>query len=536
MSIKKLWVLAIVLQVAVFWFYSCTKTESISIPPRPVESEIFYHVFLRSFYDSNGDGHGDLKGVEEKLDYLQELGVTAILLTPLYDSPFYHNYFPIDFEAIDSDYGTKQDYFDLLEAMHKRGMKLFMDMEIHYVTFEHKWFRDSFQNPASPYSEFIIYNGPNNTQPESIIFNLDTVFTWDERQVLVATTDMHNKGVRDYHYNLFKYWMDPNGDGDFGDGIDGYRIDHIMDDLDWKGIQTELLTKFWKPLFVELRELNPNIVIMGEQGEWDYGTKYFEKGEVDLVFAFPLHFAITKFDKKEIIGKADTTYALTPKGKSQMVYVENHDLNRFATVVEGDAGKIRVGAAFNILMKGVPIIYYGQELGMTGAKKQYGMTAANDIPIREAFEWYRAVEGEGMALWYKGDFPWWQETNLKDNDGISLEEQKDASSSLWSFYKQLIKIRKKNSAIQTGQLQFIPNGNEQVVSFLRWDESQNIAVIVNLNKAAESVTLDFSNLAQIKRTRMHDLLNGQETPSDEILNKKLSINLSEHEIKILRFE
>src|SRR3569623_1761339 len=102
--------------------------------PAPVKDEIIYHIFQRSFYDSNGDKHGDLEGIRQKLDYLQNLGVTAVLLTPLYDSPFYHNYFANDFKAIDPKYGTLQDYLALIKDLHKRGMKFYMDMETQYVT------------------------------------------------------------------------------------------------------------------------------------------------------------------------------------------------------------------------------------------------------------------------------------------------------------------------------------------------------------------------------------------------------------------
>ena len=108
---------------------SCTQQEP--APPRAFEEEVFYHILPRSFYDSNGDRQGDFQVLIEKLDYLQELGVTAVLMLPIYDSDYYHNYFANDFEAVDPEYGGKEGYFELLEALHQRGMKLFMDMEIH---------------------------------------------------------------------------------------------------------------------------------------------------------------------------------------------------------------------------------------------------------------------------------------------------------------------------------------------------------------------------------------------------------------------
>ncbi len=186
-----------------------------TIKSNSLEQQVFYHIFLRSFYDSTGDGHGDLNGLRQKLDYLQELGVTSVLITPLYYSDFYHNYFPIDFEKIDPEFGTKADYFALLKEMHRRGMKLYMDMEIHYVTEDHLWYKDAYQNPASQYSKYILYNGANNTNPESIIYNLTELKSYDGKIIKVCTTDLYNQNVRDYHYQLFKYWVDPNKDGIF---------------------------------------------------------------------------------------------------------------------------------------------------------------------------------------------------------------------------------------------------------------------------------------------------------------------------------
>ena len=500
-----------------------------------LEQQVFYHIFLRSFYDSNGDGHGDLNGLREKLDYLQELGITSVLLTPLYYSDFYHNYFPIDFEKIDPEFGTKNDYFALLKEMHRRGMKLYMDMEIHYVTEDHLWYKDSYQNPSSPYSQYILYNGPNNTDPESMIFNLTELQSYDGKIIKCCTTDLYNQNVRDYDYNLFKYWVDPNRDGNFDDGIDGFRIDHIMDDLDWKGKLTGLLSNFWKPLFEQLRAINPRIIIIGEQADWSYGGDYFSKGDMNALFAFPLSQSIRKFDAKDIEEKFRKTSEVTPKNKYQLTFIENHDMPRIATILKGDLPKLKISAALNLLLKGVPIIYYGQEIGMTGANGfgKFGSTDGNDIPIREAFEWHKSVEGPGMALWYKNTGAWWDQTNLKTNDGISLEEEKIDPNSLWNFYKKLITLRRANSAIQTGRFQFLDDDNDQVLSFLRWDEAQAILVLMNLNDKEESASLDISKFpVALNSPKILELLNPAGGKSLEMNGKKFSVKLANFDVEI----
>ncbi|HEX9971144.1 MAG TPA: alpha-amylase family glycosyl hydrolase, partial [bacterium] len=359
--------------------------------------------------------------------------------------------------------------------------------------------------------------------------------SYDGKVIKCCTTNLYDKNVRDYHHHLFKYWVDPNADGNFEDGIDGFRIDHIMDDLDWKGKLTGLLANFWKPLFAELRAINPDIVIIGEQAEWGYGEDYFNKGDVNAVFAFPVSQAIQKLKAKDIREKVQTTYKATPVNKYQLIFIENHDMPRIATVLKNDALKLKVSAALNLLLKGVPIIYYGQEIGMTGANGfgKFGSTDGNDIPVREAFEWYQSVEGQGMALWYKNTGPWWDQTQLKNNDGVSLKEQKVDPKSLWNFYKTLIALRKANSAIQTGRFQFLDDKNDQVLSFLRWNDVQAILVLINLNKKKETVSLDISKFPVApNRSRILELLKFKDGTSLEINEQKISVKLTNYDIQI----
>jgi len=498
------------------------------------EDEIIYHVFQRSFYDANGDGHGDLAGIKQKLDYLQELGVTTILLTPLYESPFYHNYFPDNFETIDPTYGDMKSYLSLINEVHKRDMKLLMDMEIHYITYDHKWYKDSYGNPDSKYSDYIIYNGPNNTLPESIIWDFDTVQTWDGQTVGLCSIDLYDSQVQLYMLEQFSFWMDPNGDGRFDDGVDGFRIDHMVDDLDWKGIRPELLAKFWRPLLRDLRAINPKIWFVGEQGEWDYGTKYFAEGLVNAVFAIPQYFAASKLDKASIIARTDSTWMLTPDSVEQVVFMENHDIDRLSTIFEGDPEKLRVGAAINLLMKGTPSIYYGQELGMPGKKQKFDESASSDIPRREAFEWYLDINGEGMALWYKGDYPWWHQTNLKANDGISLAEQKNDPSSLWNFYRQLISIRKAHPAIQHGDFRFIENDQEKVLSFLRISGKEQVIVLINLDKQAATATLSISSDSTVQFSNSWKNIFEQNDLISFTPEQSPEINLSGFDIKVFK--
>lgn len=487
-----------------------TKEDSVQLKKPLPEQEVFYHMFQRSFYDSNNDMHGDLNGVVEKLDYLEDLGVTSILMTPLYKSIYYHNYFPDDFKAIDGEYGTFDDYSNMISAIHNKNMKFYMDMEIHYVTKNHLWFKDSFENPASGYSDHIIYNGPDNTQPESMIFNLTKLESYNGDAVDITTVDLYNTDVKNYFYDLFKFWVDPNKDGNFEDGVDGFRIDHMMDDLDWKGIRKNLFVAFWAPLFEELRAINPDVKIFGEQANWDdLGEEYFEKGKVDMMFGFSAREGIISFDKKTLMDKVDSLRRATPEGRHQLIFLENHDIPRFASVVENNPSKIRIGALFTILNKGIPSIYYGQELGMRGigGMGKYGVSDGNDIPMREAFEWYKTVEGKGMALWYKNSGPWWDDTKLRDNDGVSVEEQINDPNSLLNFYRELIRIRKSDTAFTLGEQSFVRNGNDQLVSFCRWDKGSKYLIVFNTADRTEITSISTKDFPfSIEKLEMESMI------------------------------
>ncbi len=484
-AMKKIFFIAAALTIAM---WSCNEEKSVSEP----KGEIIYHVFQRSFYDSNGDMQGDLNGLREKLDYLQDLGVTSILLLPLYDAECYHNYFANDFETIDPEFGTMDDFIALVKDVHKRGMKIYMDMETQYVAEKHKWWKDAVGNLNSPYSNYLLFQDSAHTKPASIIFDLTEFTGYDGKKIKATTVNLKSKDVFDYNVKLFSFYADPNSDGKFDDGVDGFRLDHAMDNLDNKPTLTNLFQEFWRPLIEKIKAVNPKIIFAAEQADWaSYGFDYFEKAGVDRMFGFGLQWAILSFNKQQLINKADTILGLTPNGKQQIIFIENHDIQRSATTLGRDAGKQRVAAAISLLIGGVPSIYYGQEIGMFGKAGfgMYGSTDANDIPKREAFEWYKSDTGKGMAVWYKDSGPWWDSTNLKPGDGVSLEEEKNDDSSLFNFYKTIIKLRKEHDALSAGSYHNAENDNGSVFSFLRDDGKNKVLVAVNLSPEKQTANL-----------------------------------------------
>ena len=456
---------------------------------KSTKGEVIYHVCQRSFYDSNGDLNGDLKGLRQQLDYLQDLGITSILLLPLYEADCYHNYFANDFEKIDSEFGSMQDFIDLVKDVHQRGMKIYMDMETQYVTDNHMWWKDAVGNLNSPYSDYILFDDAAHTSPATMIFDLRVLHSYDGKTIRVTTVNLKNKKVLEYNTELFSYFLDPNKDGKFDDGVDGFRLDHAMDHLDAKPTLTNLFAEFWSPLITALKEINPSIKIVAEQADWsDYGFDYFVRANVDRVFGFGLQKAILTFDKQQIINKADTILKKTPKGNDQLIFIENHDIDRFASVVTNLA-KQKVAASIMLLIGGIPSIYYGQEIGMQGKVYAYGNTDGNDIGRREAFDWYQKGEGTGMSFWYKNSGNWWNTQNLKPNDGISLEEQQNDPNSLYACYKKTIQLKQSNAALATGNYENASNNNEKVISFYRYNDQQKVLVVINLSDKQQVVRL-----------------------------------------------
>jgi alpha-amylase len=499
--------------------------------PETSRGDVFYQIFVRSFRDSDGDHAGDLGGIEEKLGYLQDLGVTSILLTPINPSPFYHNYFASSFEGVDSAYGGLDAYRRLVQAIHARGMKIYLDQELQYVAEDNLWWRESQRQPASESSRYILFNGPGNTQPESGVFGLTVVPSYTGQKIGIVTLNLLEPLTRQYFQNLFVSLVDPNRDGRFDDGVDGFRIDHMMDDLDLKGKLKDLFARFWAPIFAQARATNPTIRIIAEQYDWGYGEDYLTRGGVDMVFAFPLRNAIASLKRDSIAGAITQTRAHTPAGKNQLVFIENHDMNRFASEVGGDARKERLGAALNILLQGTPLIYYGQEIGMRGKQNKAGSTDGNDIPVREAFEWSRRGDSPGSATWYRGTGSWWTNRYAKDADGISVEEEARDPSSLLSFYHRLLAIRRTRPELQSGDQKILATDRPDVLAVVRTDAGHESLLLVNLAAAQTDVALERDRLPEtLLGSRMKDLLSGQ---SEGTAGDSLRVHLGPFGVKLL---
>jgi alpha-amylase len=457
-------------------------------PPLAAKGEeSFYHIFFRSFRDSDGDRIGDLKGLTAKLGYLKDLGVTSLLLTPLQPSPFYHNYFATDFESIEPAYGTMEEYFAFVRAAHAHGLKVYLDQEIQYVAEGHPWLTKSRGRAEAEFGDHILWRGPGHQDPEPFLM-YPAWQGYDGRYHGIAMIDMRSPAVKRYFEKLLLFWADPHGDDSGRDGVDGIRIDHMMDDLDHKHILKNLFADFWVPIFDKLRARRPGFRILAEQADWGYGQDWLTRGDADLVFAFPLRGALLTLDKAGIVNAVRETEAKTPAGKGQIVFLENHDTDRLMSLMENDTARARAAATIALVLKGEPLIYYGQELGMRGKALQGGLSDGNHIPLREAFRWSADLDAPGSAIWYQGRQRWWTGRANRSDDGVSLEEQQGRPDSLFNWYRMLLALRRDRPELRRGDQQMLCTESAEILCLLRSEGARRTLLMVNLGKGDARVT------------------------------------------------
>jgi glycosidase len=468
---------------------------------KELEEEIFYLIFPRSFYDSDGDRIGDLNGITQQLDYIQDLGVTSIIMTPLYPSSYYHNYFTHDFYGIDPEFGTLNDYLKMVKEIHRRGMKFYMDTELQYVIKEHPWFMESFNNPDSKYSDFVIYKDSLNTEAETMVFDLKGLKSYDGYYTDITIVNLYNKEVSKYISDYYAFWIDPNNDGSFEDGVDGFRIDAFFDDQLKKGILTNLTENFWLPLIDTSKRINPEVTFVAEQATWDDGDahNWMKKSGVDVAYSFGLYFLLTNPAKlNEYFNWSNQNL---PKGKNMFAFLDQHDTDRALSSIDNNTEKYKQQATLAYLMKFIPYIYYGQEIGMLGKKiKEIGKESLDelsdglDIPVREPFEWTSNINDKGMALWYENIEPYWSEKHIKSHDGISVEEQHNDSNSILNFYRKLLKFRSSNSMFTKGDFEILENSIDSVFTYCRWNETSGSVLAFNFTNESSSITINKEDL------------------------------------------
>lgn len=413
--------------------------------PHWAETGVMYEIFVRSFCDGNGDGNGDLKGLISKLDYLNDgdpdthddLGINLIWLMPIFESPSYHCYDVSDYYKIESDYGTNEDFQELLREAHKRGIKIITDLVINHCSNKHDFFQDAYGNPESKYSNWFFFTNNSQTRAHNWQFR----HSEKDRALLdpfMPAWNINNTDVQEYLFNMAQYWIDPNQDGDFSDGIDGFRCDYV------KGPSHE----FWKNFRQSVKKINPEILLLAENWEGLDSISQSFDNQFDMAFDFPfqgsLAESITSQTAGELTNLINLQKKMLPENAVMNRFFNNHDMNRIFTQLDEESAKL--GLTILLTMNNMPMLYYGDEIGMKGSKDPY------DEGIRRPMEWCTDNNCEGMTNWY----PVWDQ----ESDGISVEEELDDSNSILNYVKNLIALRTANPAFAKGEITFLDVYNE----------------------------------------------------------------------------
>lgn len=445
-------------------------------PPSWVQDGVMYEIFVRSFADSDGDGIGDLPGLIGKLDYLNDgnpmtdsdLGIKTIWLMPVFKSPSYHGYDVTDYYNINPDYGTNEDFQQLLQEAHKRGIRIVTDLILNHCSNQHPFFLDAYNNPDSDFDDWFFFTNPSNTRAHNWQFRHRPT----DREMLnpyMPAWNVNNPKVQDYLIEMAKYWIDPDGDGDFSDGIDGFRCDYV------KGPPPE----FWKKFRFEIKSLNPEVLLLAEN--WDGMTSIAESfdDQFDMAFDFPFQGsvmeAVSSGIASPLIRLLNEQNSILPEFAVMNRFVNNHDMNRIFTRLDDKSAKLAL--AILLSLPDMPMLYYGDEIGMQGEKDPY------DEGIRRPMEWCADNDCSEMTTWY----PVWNHLP----DGISVEEQENDPLSILNYTKTLIRNRQNYPVLESGEIITLPvfekvenelSGSRRGFACLVQNKNQKILLISSLRE------------------------------------------------------
>lgn len=480
------------------------------------KESVFYQIYMPSYADSNGDGYGDFKGISGKLDYLESLGIKGIWLTPFLKSPKVDNGYDVaDYYAIDPAYGTTADFKSFIDDAHKRGIKVIMDMVLNHTSTDCKWFQEARKGKDNPYRDYYIWkDNPNNWES----FFGGTAWEYDSasRQhyyhkfdVRMADLNWQNPKVKAEIREVLRYWLNM--------GVDGFRLDVInflstdgitndnpvtegvqqhKNDVDQPGVKDAM--RMIKSTVSEY----PDRFIVGEIGSDKIEVLKQYQGEdlLDVVFNFNFG-SIPEFSAGRIYKELQSMEM--EMSSYPTLFFGSHDMPRMINrLANGNTKRAEALAALMLTAKGVPFIYYGEEIGMHNitaetpdeivdiqGKTQYrlaqqkGMSAADALTegnkhnrdkSRSPMQWTA-----GNAAGFTTGKPW-----IKINNNykmVNAEKMQHDTASLLSQYKKLITLRNSQPALQYGSYKKLEL-NDDVISFTRTFNNDEITIIINFGR------------------------------------------------------
>ncbi len=427
---------------------------------------VFYEVFVRSFQDSDGDGVGDINGLIERLDYLQELGVNALWLMPIMESPSYHGYDVVDYYKVDEEYGTAEDFRRLMEEAHARDMRVVVDLVINHTGLDHPWFQAA--NSGDPaYRDWYVWTDPAPTYlgpwGQKVWYpgqdeNYYAVF-WSGMPDL----NLANPEVTEQIYDVTRFWLEDMG-------VDGFRMDAVRHLIENGAAQENTPdTHAWLQAYhAYYKSINPDAFTVGETWTDTQNAARYAVDENDIAFEFNLAEAYVRAAGSpiasdiELAKLVDATWPTNQFG----VFLTNHDQNRVMSVLQ-DTTKAKQAAALLLTSPGVPFLYYGEEIGMTGTKP--------DEDIRLPMQWTSDDPNVGFTT----GTPW--RAPAADYPEVSVALQDDDPDSLLNHYRTLIHLRRNHEALREGDWMLVEAGSNRLYAFLRYTENEVILVLFNLN-------------------------------------------------------
>ncbi|HII4457897.1 TPA: glycoside hydrolase family 13 protein [Clostridium perfringens] len=497
---------------------------------------IAYQIYPKSFMDSNGDGIGDIQGIISKLDYLKDLGIDLIWLCPMYKSPNHDNGYDIsDYKDILDEFGTMDDFNELLNEVHNRGMKLIIDLVINHTSHEHPWFIESRSSRDNPKRDWYIWReGKGDEEPnnwESIFKGSAWEFCENSEEYYLhlfakeqPDLNWENKEVRNELYKMINWWLDK--------GIDGFRVDaisHIKKEEGLKDMDNpeglKYVSSFEKHMNVEginshLKELKEetfskyNIVTVGEANgvsanEADHWVAE-DEGTFNMIFQFE-HLNLWNYEEgqgfdvkayKDVL----TNWQNSLEGKGwNALFIENHDIPRVVSTWGNDKEYLtecaKAFGAIYFLQKGTPFIYQGQELGMTNVKyhsiseyddvktintynERIESGVSEEIALKEA--WVTSRDNSRTPMqWNSSENagftcgkPW---IGVNENyKTINVEVEERDENSVLNFYKKLIKLKKSNEALIYGVYDLILEEDENIFAYTRTLNNEKFLIMANL--------------------------------------------------------
>lgn len=480
------------------------------------EGRVFYEIYVRSFADENGDGIGDLKGIIQKLDYIEELGIGGIWLMPIFLSPSDHGYDTTDYYQIHPDYGTMADLQELIKEAHKRDILVILDLVLNHTSTNHVWFKKALGERDGKYRQYYCWAGKDDDLNEPpLIFSKP----WN----MVS-------GTKDYYYSVFcKEMPDLNFDNEnvrlevkniakfyLKMGVDGFRLDAAR----WLyGLDDNCAAAFWDEFKHFLKKINPHAILVGEvcashvmnEGiliavDHENHVKYLKS--LGSCFNFAVSEQILDGLVSGCAGKIShaikeiyTIYERGAYGYIDSPFLTNHDMDRVMDRL-GSIANAKKAAAILLTLPGTPYIYYGEETGMRGKKP--------DWQIRQPFVW------DAVELRLNGSkYP-----IINDYSQIAVRVQKQDPNSMLNFYKKLISVRKHSEVLKYGTFEPILPVNACVMAYKRVLGSDEVYVYINAAQEEKIEDFDLGNASIVysnKREGSERNLGDKKLLADEIL-------------------